>query len=132
MITLVEIGLRVVIVWYGMVMFSVLRDGYIFLILFPIWSIAEISRYLFYVTKYLNIQHWTLTHFRYSLSILLYPIGAIADCSTTYLFHSKIIETPILTRYDVYTMYFGIIMFPIGFPFMYGHLISQRRKVLDK
>lgn len=132
MITLIQIGLRMIIVWYGMVPFTILRDGYIFLILFPIWSIAEVIRYAYYVTKSMDMNHPTLTWIRYSLPIILYPIGAIADFSTTYLFHDTIIETPILTRYDVYIMYFGIIMFPFGFPFMYWRLISQRRKVLSQ
>lgn len=121
-----------IIVWYGMVTYTVLRDGAIFLIIFPIWSIAEITRYAYYTTKAMGIKHWTLTWMRYTLPIVLYPIGACADFSTTYLFHETIINDPIITRYDVYIMYFGVIMFPIGFPFMYGHLLAQRTKVLGK
>lgn len=129
-LTLAQLLVRLTILLYGLLPYTVMRTSAIFLVIFPIWSIAEISRYVYYTSKAAGIESEMLTWIRYSLPIVLYPMGACADFYGIISFYPIVISDPLMTRYDYFLHYFFALIFPYGFYHIYGYLWSQRNKVL--
>ena len=129
-ITAAQLSVRISILYYGIIPYDTIRSHTIFLFIFVIWSTAEIVRYSYYVSKYFEIEHNSFKWMRYSLPVVLYPIGAGTDFIAVLLFHPVIVEKPLITRYDVGLLYILIFAFFIGFPKIYGHLLHQRNRIL--
>jgi len=104
------------------------------------WTITEIIRYSFYAFNLLGYLPYIVNYLRYTLFIVLYPIGVTGELL------SIIRALPIVKQTELYTLhmpnkwnisveYYYILwaMFPlyiIVFPQLYFHMFKQRGKAL--
>lgn len=112
-------------------------------ILFMVWSLAELFRYPYYIISLLNKEIPSLTWFRYSAWVVLYPLGVL--CEGTILLRSL----PLFDETKRYTiempnawnftfdmvcfmklyMIFGLLP---GFYFVMKHMTNLRGKKLKR
>jgi len=108
------------------------------------WALTETIRYLFYALNLLNIQVPALTWLRYSLFIVLYPLGVAGEIGVLanvvprgLLSAATSPSAPFLMR-TVFGPLFQWVPFWVfivaaygpGLFFLYGHMLKQRQKVL--
>ncbi|XP_028162435.1 very-long-chain (3R)-3-hydroxyacyl-CoA dehydratase hpo-8 [Ostrinia nubilalis] len=104
------------------------------------WSITEIVRYAFYGLNLINAVPQTLSYLRYSTFLILYPLGVTGEILCMYHSLDEIVEKKLYTvsfpnDWNVafnfyYFMYFYMFMYFPLFPYLFGHMLKQRRKVL--
>jgi len=109
-------GLSSRIGFYGTIMVSVA------------WGLTEVVRYAYYRQNLRGVTPTLLEWARYSLFIVLYPLGVTGEFVIMYTFlDSKGIGINALT------IAFGVIalLYAVFFPKLYGYMWSQRRKKLN-
>ncbi|NXC80517.1 HACD2 dehydratase, partial [Cercotrichas coryphoeus] len=105
------------------------------------WTITEIIRYSFYTFSLLNHLPYLIKWARYTLFIVLYPMGASGELLTIYaalpfVRQSGLYSISLPNKYnfsfDYYTFLILVMIsyIPI-FPQLYFHMLHQRRKVLS-
>lgn len=103
------------------------------------WSITEIIRYLYYLTNLIEFVPYLLTWLRYTLFIVLYPIGVTGELLCTYSAAQYGATNPqaldsIFPNTWNYAYYYTIIVIMLTyipcFPMLYFHMVGQRRKIL--
>ncbi|KAL8183162.1 UNVERIFIED_CONTAM: Very-long-chain (3R)-3-hydroxyacyl-CoA dehydratase 2 [Gekko kuhli] len=105
------------------------------------WTITEIIRYSFYTFSLLNHLPYLIKWARYTLFIVLYPMGVSGELLTIYaalpfVRQSGLYSISLPNKYnfsfDYYTFLILIMMSYIPlFPQLYFHMLHQRRKVLS-
>uniref|UniRef100_A0A8C6RJ46 Very-long-chain (3R)-3-hydroxyacyl-CoA dehydratase n=1 Tax=Nannospalax galili TaxID=1026970 RepID=A0A8C6RJ46_NANGA len=106
------------------------------------WTITEIIRYSFYTFSLLNHLPYIIKWARYTLFIVLYPMGVAGELLTVYAalpfvrqagLYSISLPNKYNFSFDYYAFLILIMMsyIPI-FPQLYFHMIHQRRKVLSR
>uniref|UniRef100_A0A2A4IV79 Very-long-chain (3R)-3-hydroxyacyl-CoA dehydratase n=1 Tax=Heliothis virescens TaxID=7102 RepID=A0A2A4IV79_HELVI len=104
------------------------------------WSITEIIRYAYYTLNLINCVPQTLLFMRYSTFLILYPIGITGELLCMYHSLDEVVEKQLLTismpntwnvafNYYYFLVFYMFLYIPI-FPFLYGHMLAQRRKML--
>ncbi|NXD84949.1 HACD2 dehydratase, partial [Halcyon senegalensis] len=104
------------------------------------WTITEIIRYSFYTFSLLNHLPYLIKWARYTLFIVLYPMGVSGELLTIYaalpfVRQSGLYSISLPNKYnfsfDYYTFLILVMIsyIPI-FPQLYFHMLHQRRKVL--
>ncbi|NXB77052.1 HACD2 dehydratase, partial [Donacobius atricapilla] len=105
------------------------------------WTITEIIRYSFYTFSLLNHLPYLIKWARYTLFIVLYPMGVSGELLTMYaalpfVRQSGLYSISLPNKYnfsfDYYTFLILVMIsyIPI-FPQLYFHMLHQRRKVLS-
>ncbi|NWR69183.1 HACD2 dehydratase, partial [Centropus unirufus] len=105
------------------------------------WTITEIIRYSFYTFSLLNHLPYLIKWARYTLFIVLYPMGVTGELLTIYaalpfVRQSGLYSISLPNKYnfsfDYYTFLILVMIsyIPI-FPQLYFHMLHQRRKVLS-
>ena len=108
-----------------------------------VWNMSEVIRYSYYATNLMGTPIDVLTWLRYTLFIVLYPIGAGSEllCMATALPAIKLnqddrsITMPNSWNVTFNFYYLVIILMAFyipGFPQMYCHMLRQRKKVLGR
>lgn len=107
-----------------------------------VWNMSEVIRYSYYATNLIGVPFKVLTWLRYTLFIVLYPIGAGSEllCMLAALpdiknDHNRNIAMPNEMNVTFNFYYFIIILMFLyipGFPPMYFHMLRQRKKVLGR
>ncbi|XP_033018677.1 very-long-chain (3R)-3-hydroxyacyl-CoA dehydratase 2 [Lacerta agilis] len=105
------------------------------------WTITEIVRYSFYTFSLLNHLPYFIKWARYTLFLVLYPMGVLGELLTIYaalpyVRQSDLFSISLPNKYnfsfDYYTFLILIMLSYIPlFPQLYFHMIHQRRKVLS-
>lgn len=106
------------------------------------WSITEIIRYAYYTLNLINSVPETLLFLRYSTFLFLYPLGITGELLCMYHSLDEIAEKQLFTismpnawnvafNYYYFLVFYMFLYIPI-FPFLYGHMLAQRRKMLSK
>jgi very-long-chain (3R)-3-hydroxyacyl-CoA dehydratase len=109
---------------------------------FIAWSITEIIRYFYYFSNLIGIVPHVLVWLRYTLFIVLYPLGVTGELLCFYAAVKYATANPNSWSYVLpnkwnFTfsyLYFLIILMLIYipvFPHLYLHMFSQRRKILS-
>ncbi|OQR76670.1 3-hydroxyacyl-CoA dehydratase 2-like [Tropilaelaps mercedesae] len=139
-LTFIQILSRVVVYWGILVVVPESRLQYGFPILLVAWSIAETTRYLFYVLSLCNACPSILTWCRYSFFIILYPIGVSGELLSIYSALPYVKQRGLFTTYLPNRWNFSfdyqlvliitMLTYLPGLPQMYGHMLKQRSKVL--
>ncbi|KAE8581738.1 hypothetical protein XENTR_v10024923 [Xenopus tropicalis] len=104
------------------------------------WTITEIIRYSFYTFSLLNHLPYIIKWARYTLFIVLYPMGVTGELLTIYAALPTVKKTGLYSislpnkynfSFDYYTFLILVMMsyIPI-FPQLYFHMFHQRRKVI--
>lgn len=104
------------------------------------WTITEIVRYTFYTNTLLDNLGYTLKWCRYSLFIVLYPMGVAGEivCILSAMSAARksgqfsvTLPNKFNFSFDFVTScYFILLLYPPGFYFLYSHMLRQRKKVL--
>ncbi|KAG8432164.1 hypothetical protein GDO86_016706 [Hymenochirus boettgeri] len=105
------------------------------------WTITEIIRYSFYTFSLLNHLPYIIKWARYTLFIILYPMGVTGELLTIYTALPIVKKTSLYSislpnkynfSFDYYTFLILVMIsyIPI-FPQLYFHMFHQRRKVLN-
>ncbi len=91
------------------------------------WGITEIVRYSFYFSGLIGKEIKILVFLRYTLFLVLYPMGVMGELLIIYSWMAKDGFT-----FSVNDVVFGIIFLSyfVFFPGMFGHMLSQRKKKL--
>ncbi|NWI52449.1 HACD2 dehydratase, partial [Calyptomena viridis] len=89
------------------------------------WTITEIIRYSFYTFSLLNHLPYLIKWARYTLFIVLYPMGVSGELLTIYAALPFVRQSGFLTSNFIYLNLFSV------FPQLYFHMLHQRRKVLS-
>ncbi|GAB1300231.1 Very-long-chain (3R)-3-hydroxyacyl-CoA dehydratase 2 [Apodemus speciosus] len=106
------------------------------------WTITEIIRYSFYTFSLLNHLPYIIKWARYTLFIVLYPMGVTGELLTIYaalpfVRQAGLYSISLPNKYNFsfdYHAFLILIMIsyiPL-FPQLYFHMIHQRRKVLSR
>lgn len=124
--TLLQVGSRLVVLWFFTYRHSVSSSHWSLYLMVLSWSTVEVPRYLFYaVNLYATKVPFPLFWLRYSLFAVLYPTGIsgeLLQISKTF---------PRLHGVSLPSWYFALflmLMYLPGSPFMFFHMVSQRKK----
>lgn len=137
-LTFLQVLSRVVIVWLVFNPVPPTSIGTLMVIL--AWSITEIVRYLYYAWSMAEKPPYILLWLRYTLFIVLYPLGVAGEIISTYYALPVIKEQKLNTlqmpnqlnwSFDCYTfMLMALVAYLPGFPALYSHMLKQRGKYL--
>ncbi|MBN3325459.1 HACD2 dehydratase, partial [Atractosteus spatula] len=104
------------------------------------WTITEIIRYSFYTFSLLNHLPYLIKWARYTLFIVLYPMGVTGELLTIYAALPYVRETGMYSirlpnkfnfSFDYYTfLILTMVSYIPLFPQLYFHMLRQRKKVL--
>jgi len=140
--TMFQVSSRLFIIWGVLGPVPRTQHSIGFILLLTAWSITEILRYSYYAFSQLNMAPYVLTYLRYTLFIVLYPIGVTGEIM------SIIRALPIVKDTDLYSWgmpnswnislnyyYVLILVLPayvIIFPQLYSHMFRQRSKIIGR
>lgn len=93
-ITFEQIISRILVVWGVALPFASSRDSLGIFLITGSWSLAEITRYLYYALNILNVVPYLLTWCRYSFFLVLYPSGVTGELLTIYASLNEIAKNP--------------------------------------
>ena len=106
------------------------------------WSITEMIRYSYYAANLLDLKIGLLTWLRYTLFIVLYPLGAGSELLCIYkafpdmaLFKPYNIELPNIYNFTFKFQYLVVLIvlcYLTGLPQLYYYMFSQRKKILGR
>lgn len=96
-ITFIQIITKVLIIWGIVTPFSSPKNSIGIFLMIGCWSVAEITRYLYYVLNILNRIPYILTWCRYSFFLILYPVGVTGELVTIYSSLNEISKNPNLS-----------------------------------
>ncbi|DBB16231.1 TPA: hypothetical protein ACH3X3_014555 [Trebouxia sp. C0006] len=106
------------------------------------WSITEIVRYSFFAFKELGMSPYPLLWLRYTTFIPLYPLGVASEMTMVALALPHIRKSQMwsIRMPNAFNFAFDYFLFCLlavaiyipGFPMLYLHMLSQRKKVLGK
>ena len=140
-ITAFQVASRVFLVWPILAAFDASQSSIGFPMLLLAWTITEIIRYGFYSANLLGIKATPLVFLRYTLFVILYPVGVTGELLCIYVAAARAGETgqwsyPMPNKYNIsfsFQLFLFVVMLsylPI-FPQLYLHMFAQRKKVLS-
>lgn len=106
------------------------------------WSITEIIRYAYYALNLVKSVPDFLLVLRYSTFLVLYPVGVTGELLCMYYSLDEIAENNLFSvsmpnswnfafSYYYFLIFYMFLYLPL-FPVLFGHMMSQRKKVLGK
>ncbi|OQV15415.1 putative Very-long-chain (3R)-3-hydroxyacyl-CoA dehydratase 2 [Hypsibius exemplaris] len=136
-ITSFQVFSRLMVLWGALAYSESARQSVGFPMLFGAWTLAEMIRYSFYLAALFKKQPYPLVWLRYSMFIILYPLGVAGELLVMYNTLPKVAaEQPFasLAPGDLNWAYYAyvaimVLYIPV-FPVLYGHMLSQRKKAL--
>lgn len=82
--TFMQIASRIVIVWAAIVPYPETRQTIGYDMIFWAWPIAETTRYIYYALNLMKLNVYLVTWARYTLFIVLYPLGVSGELLILY------------------------------------------------
>eukprot|EP01101_Sappina_pedata_P006934 TRINITY_DN3563_c0_g1_i1.p1 TRINITY_DN3563_c0_g1~~TRINITY_DN3563_c0_g1_i1.p1 ORF type:complete len:240 (-),score=100.73 TRINITY_DN3563_c0_g1_i1:91-768(-) len=138
--TAVQVASRLFLASVICIFFPEVRASFFFTSMVISWCLSEMVRYSFYSLNIFNACPKFLVWLRYTLFMILYPTGAGSE------FALVILSIPIAHESGIFSITmpnalnfgfsFEFLLYAIalsylpGLPMMYGHMLSQRKKVL--
>lgn len=139
-VTGIQVASRVFLVWGILHLVTESRDGIGFLLLCLAWCLTEVIRYSYYMGAIVEYTPFILQYLRYTLFIVLYPMGVVGEMlsiykSLPYIREREILTVPLPNRANMSFNYYYFLMIVMltyvpGFPQLYFHMFSQRKKIL--
>eukprot|EP00998_Keelungia_sp_KM082_P005773 NODE_206_length_2307_cov_70.477523_g200_i0.p2 GENE.NODE_206_length_2307_cov_70.477523_g200_i0~~NODE_206_length_2307_cov_70.477523_g200_i0.p2 ORF type:complete len:477 (-),score=130.75 NODE_206_length_2307_cov_70.477523_g200_i0:79-1509(-) len=99
------------------------------------WIFAEISRYPLYTFSTNKINVPILTHLRYNLFLILYPLGALAELGMMHTGLPILMEDSFFGALIPNRMVFWALiapLYPIVVGQLFSHMLAQRRKIYGR
>jgi very-long-chain (3R)-3-hydroxyacyl-CoA dehydratase len=139
-LTAVQLASRVFLIWGVLYVVPEAQDQIGVLFICIAWCITEIIRYCFYMGALVNVVPYPIQYARYTLFIILYPLGVCGEMLSIYhaLPHVRdrgIWSVTLPNPANISFNYFYILIvialsyFPL-FPKLYFHMLALRRKVI--
>lgn len=138
--TFIQIVSRLVVVWGILLPVVESRNSIGVPMLLMAWSIAELTRYLYYALNIYELVPYVLTWLRYTLFIVLYPIGVSGELLTMvsafpYIRDKQLLSYPLpnfanISFYYHYMIVLIMLSYIPFFPQLYFYMIRQRKKIL--
>lgn len=133
---------RLAVVWIPIQFAANAQTSFGLTLVLLAWCLVEIFRYSYYAVNLINVNLSILTWMRYTLFIILYPMGVTGELwcwyeSIAFWKNSKSMSyempNPLNFTFQPYVVTIMIMLYYIpGFPPMYFHMFAQRKKVLGK
>ncbi|KAK7075607.1 hypothetical protein SK128_017994 [Halocaridina rubra] len=131
---------RLVTLWPVLYTFKESQESIGYPMLLIAWSVTEVVRYAFYFLNILDRVPFIISFLRYTMFIVLYPMGVTGELLCMYAAVPKAsivgvysITMPNSLNFTFNFPYaltiFGLMYIPV-FPMLYSHMLAQRRKVL--
>ena len=149
LVTAMQVSSRLMVVWGVLVLAPVSRVASLPLVgpvsigvpsLMFAWGITEVIRYGFYFFKLLGDVPKVVTWCRYTLFIVLYPLGVSSELFLAYSGFAQLVKEnplaypmPNAFNFSFHLPTFMIMFFAgyvPGFPMLYSYMFGQRKKVL--
>jgi very-long-chain (3R)-3-hydroxyacyl-CoA dehydratase len=92
------------------------------------WALSDATRYLYYLSQLFGLSMPLLKAARYSLFLVLYPVGTLCEAILVFLARLKWHAEP-LRNYGLLAV---LAVYTPGFLFMYSHMLAQRAKHLGQ
>jgi hypothetical protein len=94
------------------------------------WSLVEVPRYLFYALNlYMEKVPFPLFWLRYSLFAILYPTGITGELGQILSAMVDFKQSSLALWYFLFVI---VLLYIPGSPFMYYHMIGQRKRAFEK
>lgn len=140
MLTFSQVFSRVFLTWAILYSLPAARTSYGFPLVLFAWSLTEIVRYMYYFLSLIGILPQFLTFLRYTLFIVLYPLGVTGEmlCYFSVLplvkqHRPMSVLMPNSVNFS-FDSYYGLILvialYVPAFPQLYFHMLAQRKKIL--
>lgn len=140
MMTIAQTGGRLLVIWFPIHFISESQTSPGFSIMLFAWCLIEMVRYPFYAFNLVNLNVGILTWLRYTLFIVLYPMGLCGEVwcyidALPILSTSKVLRMEMPNAYNfTFSLYAVTILILLGyvpgFPPLYFHMFTLRKKVL--
>ncbi|KAG0180201.1 hypothetical protein DFQ29_001067 [Apophysomyces sp. BC1021] len=118
---------RLFLVWGVNAVFPEIHTHWSFSTMMVAWSIAECVRYSYYVFNLTSSVPAILIWARYTMFLVLYPMGVGSELTMVYQ------SLPYAKEFNP-MYYYGLIIISLvylpGFPILLSHMFAQRRKYL--
>ncbi|VDM78772.1 unnamed protein product [Strongylus vulgaris] len=138
--TAMQVWSRLLLVWPILHTCATARQSVGVPMLLVAWSVTEVIRYSFYALGLINSVPFFLTWLRYTLFIVLYPLGVTGELLTLF---GSLPEVAAKKHYTIempnpanmgFSFYAVLIISALiyipGFPQLYLYMFAQRKKVL--
>lgn len=142
LITGVQVMSRLGVVWGILHQVTESHDKIGFPLVCIAWSVTEVIRYSYYMGAIVAYTPFILQYLRYTLFIVLYPLGVVGEIlsiykSLPYIGEREILSVSLPNRANMSFNYYYVlivIMFTYipGFPQLYFHMLGQRKKILGE
>jgi len=127
--TFLQVFSRLALLWGFTAPFAEAHNHWSAYLMIASWSLVEVPRYLFYAMNLFTENVFApIFKLRYSLFMVLYPSGISGEIL-------QILQVLPLLRDNVFNFYlvFGLLLLYVpGAPFMYFHMMVQRKKAFKK
>lgn len=140
MITTFQVFSRVMAVCGVLIPFQSSQECFGLPLLLVAWTITEIIRYSYYAINIIGSVPYFIIWSRYTLFIVLYPIGVTGELLALYAAQDVVsrskqwtVEMPNNLNFTFgyrYFLLFVMFMYIPVFPKMYLHMFSQRKKII--
>jgi len=105
------------------------------------WTITEIVRYSYYAMGLLDVKVYALTWLRYTLFLVLYPLGVSSELAVLWAALPQVKASPSLMSYEMpnalnatFSLYYALILYALSyipfFPQLFFHMVAQRKKII--
>jgi len=128
--TFLQVSSRVVLLWGYTNACTLSSTHWSLYLMVTSWSLVEVPRYMFYsLNLYMKNVPFPIFWLRYSLFALLYPTGISGELLQ--MWTSLPYFRTAMPLYRIWT-YIILLMYIPGGPFMYFHMVVQRKKSFKK
>lgn len=104
------------------------------------WTLSELVRYSYYAAGILDLKVYALTWMRYSLFVVLYPVGVASELAVLYAALPQAEASSVLSLQmpnalnATFSLYHALVLLCLSyvpfFPQLFFHMVAQRRKVI--
>ncbi|XP_067934996.1 very-long-chain (3R)-3-hydroxyacyl-CoA dehydratase 2-like [Watersipora subatra] len=139
-ITAFQVASRIMVVWGVLHPIKDSQQSLGFSLLLIAWTVTEIIRYSYYVLNLAKLEVYPIVWCRYTLFIVLYPIGVAGELLCMYR------ALPVIGRTGLYALrlpnkynfsfdyQYALVLIMLAyipvFPQLYFHMFAQRRKII--
>lgn len=102
------------------------QQHYTITIMFTVWTVSEMIRYFYFVCNAHKYKVKNIRKIRYTVPVLLYPIGAVLEIIFFINNRHLAYHDPKITNHDYFLIYVGITGFIVGGSYIYAYLLTQR------
>ncbi|RWS17267.1 ptpla domain protein-like protein [Dinothrombium tinctorium] len=138
--TFIQIASRLIVVWGILKPVAETQTSIGVPLIVGSWSVAEITRYLYYALNLINCIPYFLTWCRYTFFTFLYPSGVSGELilmytALPYIARRQIYSYQLPNPFNISFQYnLALILLMLSyipfFPLLYFYMVGQRRKML--